>query len=146
MKKLFRIIIIVVGVVIAFGLLIQLVPYGRNHTNPAVVNEPNWDSDSTRALAQRACFDCHSNETTWPWYSNIAPISWMVQHDVDEGRQVLNFSEWPQSGNPRGAGEIPEVISEGEMPPAVFLLMHPDARLSTAEKQQLISGMQKTLQ
>ena len=60
--------------VVALALLIQLVPYGRAHTNPPVVAEPNWDSPQTRELAVRACFDCHSNETTWPWYSNIAPI------------------------------------------------------------------------
>ncbi len=76
-----------------FGLL-QLVPYGRNHTNPPVAAEPAWASAQTRALAVRACFDCHSNETTWPWYSNVAPVSWLIQRDVDEGRRRLNFSEW----------------------------------------------------
>ena len=72
-------------------LVIQLIPYGREHSNPAVVSEPPWDSPATRAFAVTACFDCHSNETEWPWYSNIAPMSWLVQRDVDEGRQHLNF-------------------------------------------------------
>src|SRR6478736_5462202 len=73
---------------------IQLVPYGPSRVNPAVAGEPAWDSPATRALAKQACFDCHSNETEWPAYSSVAPVSWLVQHDVDEGRAVLNFSEW----------------------------------------------------
>src|SRR5690349_11025724 len=61
-------------------LLIQAVPYGRAHTNPPVVSEPHWDSPRTRELAKRACFDCHSNETRWPWYSHVAPMSWVLQN------------------------------------------------------------------
>jgi mono/diheme cytochrome c family protein len=64
----------------------QLVPYGRDHDNPPVAAEPTWDTPTTRELARRACFDCHSNETQWPWYSNIAPLSWLIQRDVEEGR------------------------------------------------------------
>src|SRR5581483_2821093 len=84
----------------ALFLLAQAVPYDRSHTNPPVTAEPRWDSPQTRELAARACFDCHSNLTTWPWYSNVAPISWLVQRDVDGGRSALNFSEWnkPQDG------------------------------------------------
>src|SRR5574340_945670 len=81
-----RVVIVATLVVLAGFLLIQLVPYGRNHTNPPVTGEPRWDSPQTRALAARACFDCHSNETKWRWYSNIAPISWLIQRDVDSGR------------------------------------------------------------
>ena len=73
-----KIILIIIVVAVGGFLLIQLVPFGRDHTNPPVVQEPNWDSPATRELAQRACFDCHSNETVWPWYSNIAPVSWLV--------------------------------------------------------------------
>ena len=76
------------------ALVVQVIPYGRDHTNPPVAAEPLWDSPQTRDLAVRACFDCHSNETEWPWYSNVAPISWLVQRDVEEGREELNFSEW----------------------------------------------------
>lgn len=70
------------GAVLLFALL-QLVPYGRNHTNPPAVSQIAWDSPQTLDLAQRACFDCHSNETKWPWYTNIAPFSWLIQRDVD---------------------------------------------------------------
>ena len=130
--------------IIAAIVIIQLIPIGRNHTNPAVVAEPNWDSSQTRALAARACFDCHSNETVWPWYSNIAPFSWLVQRDVDEGRQVMNFSEW-NSGRRQRTNEIGEVIQEGQMPPAFYLPLHSQARLSAAEKTELIKGLQATL-
>lgn len=140
MKKIFiyAIIVLIVGF-----LALQLFPYGRRHTNPDVVAEPSWDSPHTRQLAERACFDCHSNETSWPWYSNIAPVSWLIQRDVEEGRNVLNFSEW--TGRYHEVDEIPEVISYGAMPPSYFMVMHPNARLTAQEKQELITGMQKTL-
>lgn len=130
------------AVVLVGFLAIQLVPYGRSHTRPPVVAEPQWDSAVTRELAVRACFDCHSNETVWPWYSNIAPVSWLVQRHVNEGRQKLNFSTW-------GRGEqetehIVSVVQRGQMPTGDYLLMHPDARLSAAEQQQLIDGLTKT--
>ena len=142
-----KILFFVIGVVVALALLIQLVPYGRNHTNPPVVQEPNWDSQTTRDLAKRACFDCHSNETVWPWYSNIAPVSWLVQRDTMEGRSKLNFSEWVNGSEQlRETDEIYEVIQEGEMPPPFYLPLHPEANLTEAEKQTLIKGLQNTLQ
>ena len=124
---------------LALFLLIQLVPYGRNHYNPPVIQEPAWPDLETRSIAQRACFDCHSNQVRWPWYSNIAPVSWMVQRDVDKGRKELNFSEWG-----RGEQEIDdmgEVIRKGKMPPRQYLLTHPDARLSTSDQEQLLQGL-----
>ena len=133
------------GSLLAVGLVaIQLVPYGRNHTNPPVQNEPNWSSLETRALAERACFDCHSNETEWPWYSSMAPVSWLVQHDVDEGRRELNFSEWGTNGEGEEGEEMAEAIWEGEMPMPFFLLTHPEARLTDAELDQLAQGLLAT--
>jgi mono/diheme cytochrome c family protein len=131
-----------IGVVVVFALL-QLVPYGHDHSNPAVVAEPQWDSPQTRELAARACFDCHSNETKWPWYSNVAPVSWLIQHDVQDGRRRLNFSEWNRTQ--RAAHEVGEVIGEGEMPPWFYLPLHPSANLTPAEKQALVAGLQQTL-
>lgn len=123
-------------------LAVQLIPYGRNHTNPPVLREPAWDSPDTRSLTKRTCFACHSHETVWPWYSRIAPVSWLVQHDVDEGREELNFSDW-RGGTREGErrGKIGREISEGEMPPFIFRLAHPEARLSGTEKQRLIDGL-----
>ena len=122
--------------------LAQLVPYGRDHTNPPVVAEPAWDHPATRALAVRACFDCHSNQTKWPWYSHVAPMSWLVQSHVDEGRETLNFSAGPD-----GLGEADdaaEEVLEGEMPPRSYTLLHPKARLSTAERDALAAGLSAT--
>ena len=131
--------IAVVG--IAF-LVIQLFPYGRDHTNPPVIDEPGWDSPTTRELAVTACFDCHSNETAWPWYSNIAPISWRLQNHVTEGREVLNFSEW-RTGE-QETDEIVDVVRDGGMPPWDYLLSHAEARLSEADTQTLIDGLGAT--
>jgi hypothetical protein len=119
--------------------IVGLVPYGRNHRNPPVLAEPSWSDPAARSLAVRACYDCHSNETHWPWYSNIAPVSWLVQRDVDKGRQVVNFSEWnrPQ----QEAAESAEAVAEGEMPPAIYLPLHPAARLSATERTLLIRGL-----
>jgi hypothetical protein len=137
------------GCVILAGLvlLLQAVPYGHDHANPPVLAEPNWDSPATRELAQRACFDCHSNETTWPWYSSIAPGSWLIQRDVDEGRRKLNFSEWGASSGRQGRAidELKEIVLEGEMPPAQYLLLHPNANLSTDERSQLVDGILRSI-
>jgi hypothetical protein len=119
---------------------IQFVPYGRNHANPPVAAEPAWSSPEVRALAKRACFDCHSHETAWLWYTNIAPASWLIQRDVDEGRAKLNFSAWGQGE--QEVDDAAEVIQNGEMPPWFYLPLHPDASLSAAEKQALIQGLE----
>ncbi|MDH3729686.1 MAG: heme-binding domain-containing protein [Acidimicrobiia bacterium] len=128
----------------AAGLMvaIQLVPYGRDHSNPAVVSEPDWDSARTRELAAAACFDCHSNEVNWPWYSNIAPISWKIQSGVDSGRDELNYSEYDP--NEEHFAESAESVRDGEMPPGDYLILHPGARLSASEKQELIDGLVAT--
>jgi len=127
----------------AILLAAQLVPYGYNHGNPPIVQEPSWDAPATRLLAKQACFDCHSNETRWPLYSRIAPVSWLIQHDVDEGRGVLNFSEWNRSQEE--AGEAGETVLEREMPPAIYALAHSGARLTDAEREQLARGLMNTL-
>ena len=133
-----------VALALAGFLLIQLVPYGRDHNNPPVTGEPAWDSPATRALAVRACFDCHSNETAYPWYSNVAPVSWLLARHVSEGRHKLNFSTW---GTGRQEAEhFARLIESGEMPSWDYVLMHPEARLTDAEKQQLIAGFKASAQ
>jgi hypothetical protein len=117
--------------------------------NPPVVQEPAWDSPQTRQLAQRACFDCHSNQTRWLWYDRLPVGSWLAALDTFRGRRHLNFSEWglnpPGSERNRGANEIVRVIQDGSMPPNLYTLMHPDANLTPAEKQQLIAGLLASL-
>ena len=128
---------------VAVALAIQVVPYGRNHANPPVMREPAWDSPATRQLAKRACFDCHSNETEWPAYASVAPVSWLVQHDVTEGRGVLNFSEWHRTQE--GAKEASEEVLEREMPPAIYRFAHAHARLTAVEIERLANGLVKTM-
>lgn len=133
------------AVVLAIGLgLVQLVPYGRDHTNPAVTREVRWDSARTRELAVGACYDCHSNVTEWPWYSSVAPVSWLVYSDVQEGREKLNFSEWDRPQGEEG-DEVAEVVREGSMPPLQYKPLHPAGRLSDAERDELARGIEQTL-
>lgn len=128
---------------VATAVVIQPVPYGRSHSNPAVTAEPEWDSPRTRELTVRACYDCHSNEVDWPWYSNVAPVSWAVTMHVDEGRDKLNFSEWDRPQ--READEAAGTVEEGSMPPPYFTrFANGDARLTDAEKQELIRGLEAT--
>jgi heme-binding protein len=136
---------VVIGA-IGLLLLIQLIPIWLLQTNPTGQAEPLWDSSRTRALAQRSCFDCHSNATVWPLYSRIAPVSWLVTRDVLGGRQALNFSQWRAgSRSGEGGGDVSEVIQSGSMPPTEYLWLHPRAALSDAEKQALIQGLQRSL-
>lgn len=124
---------------LALLVLIQAVPYGWSHDNPPGRKEPAWSSPRVRELAQRACFDCHSNETKWPWYSHVAPLRWLVHNDVEEGREHLNFSEWDRPQ--RHAQDAAEELEEGAMPPSTYLLTHGEAKLSDAEKAELIAGL-----
>lgn len=130
-------------VAIIILLLIQLIPYGRNHTNPPVTGEPKWDSPRTSELFMRACGNCHSNKTKWPWYSGIAPASWLIQSDVDEARKNLNVSEWGRKEKNKGVDAANE-IRDGEMPPFFYLPAHPEAWLTAAEKDELIRGLTAT--
>lgn len=128
---------ILVGLVVLFGAM-QLVRPEK--TNPPVTGEIET-SPEVKALLKRACYDCHSNETTWPWYSNVAPISWVVAHHVDEGREELNFSAWSSYEPKRQAHkleEAEEVIASGDMPLPGYAPMHPEAKLTDAEKQTLL--------
>ena len=140
LKKISWIAAIAIGSALVFA---QLVPYGRSHTNPPVTAEPVWSSPATRALAQRACFDCHSNETRWPWYSHVAPSSWLLQNHVDEGRRTLNFSEFATAFEE--AHEAGQSVRDRSMPPRSYLLLHPEARLTVAEREQLARGLDASI-
>ena len=129
-------------VVLAVLVVMQAVPYGA-HTNPSVRVEPSWDSQRTRRLAGRVCFDCHSNETVWPWVSHIAPLSWLIQRDVDQGRRVVNFSEWDRR-QPEALGSATAVRS-GQMPPWRYGWLRPARSLSAAEREELLRGLDATL-
>jgi len=128
---------------LGFFVAIQLIPFDKDHSNPAVVAEPRWDSPRTKELFDRACADCHSHQTEWPFYSHIAPFSWLIQYDVDEGREHFNVSMWGVQEENEGK-EAAHEVREGEMPPWFYLPTHPQANLNKQEKAELIRGLVRT--
>ena len=121
-------------------LAMQLVPVARTGT-PDAVQQMEAPAQVAEAL-RLACYDCHSQATVWPWYSRIAPISWLVVHDVVEGREHLDFSAWQTLGPRRKAkllGEIAKDVEEGEMPPELYRLAHPEARLDEATRHAIVT-------
>jgi mono/diheme cytochrome c family protein len=130
------------GVLALLFALVQLLPVAAARSNPPVVAEPAWDSPRTRELFFRACADCHSNQTRWPWYSRIAPASWLVASDVAEGRRELNVSEWQRPQ--QHAHESAEEVREGKMPLRLYLAAHPEARFDEATQRELIAGLEAT--
>lgn len=133
----------ILAAVAVIAVAIQFIPYGKDHTNPPIISEPTWDSPRTKELFNNACANCHSNQTTYSWYSNVAPVSWLLASDIEEGREHFNVSAWGAQKKNEGKDAAKEV-REGEMPPWFYLPTHPEAKLSDAEKQELISGLEKT--
>ena len=129
---------IVLGGLGVLGVL-QLVPYGWWHDNPPVRQDAPWPDAATAELARVACYDCHSNETEWPFYSYVAPMSWLVRRDVELGREALNFSDWEDDASE--ADDAAESLLDGSMPPRQYELAHPDARLSDEEVEQLAAAL-----
>jgi len=131
------------ALVVLFALL-QLTNPPR--TNPPVA--PGRDLMATNApppqiaaLLHSACYDCHSCETRWPWYSHVAPVSWLVANDVTHGRERLNFSDWPRALPERAAKRLERISEEvdyKDMPPAKYTMLHPEARLTVDQREQLI--------
>ena len=121
---------------------IQLIPYGRGYNTPPVKAEPKWDSPKTRELFFRACGDCHSNKIAWPWYGYIAPISWFIQHDIDKGRAAFNVSEWGRIESQ--SDDAVKTVQNSSMPPLVYTITHPSAKLSASDKQAFIQGLVAT--
>jgi hypothetical protein len=112
-------------------------------SNPPVTATIAWDSPETEQLVRTACFDCHSNETVWPWYSYVAPVSWLVARDVNNGREGLNFSE-PQDWTPEYLQHIIDMTADGEMPLTKYIWLHPAANLTDEQRAQLIAGIEAT--
>jgi hypothetical protein len=140
MKKILKLLIIVFAVLVV---LIQLYRPERfttaEVTGNHITKKLNVPPDVEKIL-KRSCFDCHSNHTTWPWYSNVAPMSWLVINDVNRGRGKMNFSEWGKMSSSKQEiklDKICEEITDGEMPLKQYLLIHRDAELSQADKDLL---------
>lgn len=129
---------VLLGIVVVL-LAIQFVPVDRS--NPPVEAEVPAPAN-VHAILRRACYDCHSHETAWPWYSKVAPFSWLVASDVHEGREELNFSTWNRytaKQQMKKLRESWEEVAEGEMPPWFYLPVHRDAVLSAEDRKLLRS-------
>ena len=117
----------------------QFVPVER--TNPAVESDVPVAAE-LKAILRRACYDCHSNETRWLWYSRIAPVSFLIANDVKEGRREVNFSVWNQYTENRRARKLKEIVEQLEgnkMPQWYYVLVHPEAKLSAGDKEMIIN-------
>jgi len=123
---------------VAAFLLVQLIPYERS--NPK--SDPSLEIEAPpeiMAIFKRSCYDCHSNETRWPWYSAVAPAKWFVVRDVNVGRQWLNFSEWKSYDEKRRA-KLKEMIFIAvglAMPLGTYVKLHPEAALSDEERDAI---------
>ncbi|MEO7192985.1 MAG: heme-binding domain-containing protein [Vicinamibacterales bacterium] len=126
--------------ILAGGLvLVQFIRADRSNPPPEIEMPA---PPEVQTILRRSCYDCHSNQTRWPWYSNVAPVSWVVARDVHQGRQHLNLSTWNRLSlekQPRAIREIWEQVAEGEMPMSLYLPLHPDARLSADDKATLLA-------
>lgn len=128
--------------VVVLLIVIQFIPYGKDHTNPTPTNKVNWDSPKTKALFTKACADCHSFNTKWPSYSNYAPASWLIMADIQEGREHFNVSTGVSR---KKLHDAVEEIKEGDMPPFQYtLIAHKDAKLTDKEKLDLMNGLKRT--
>lgn len=118
-------------------LAIQFVPVETS--NPPVESDAGASAPAL-AILRKACYDCHSHETRWPWYSRIAPFSWLVADHVNEGRKELNFSRWGSLSAEKRAHKLEECaeqLAKGEMPPKSYLWLHQEARLNDADRLTL---------
>lgn len=137
-KKITLILLIVI-------VLIQLIRIDK--TNDPVNKETDLititHADSEIAgILKTSCYDCHSDEVTYPWYTNIAPVSWWIKHHINEGREHLNFSKWGTYSTKKAdhkLEECVEMINEDEMPMGSYTIMHSDAKLSIVQKEKLIA-------
>lgn len=129
------------GALSVIFLALQLVPYGWTKTNPPVTQDAPWPSAEAEAIARTSCYGCHSNETDWPVYSYVAPMSWLVRRDVEGGRHELNFSEWDRDDGE--ADDAAESIEEGSMPLANYTRIHRDARLTDGERATLVAALEQ---
>jgi Haem-binding domain len=137
-----RVLLVGVGVVAAVFVAIQLVPYGWTKSNPELTSPAPWPNEEAESIARTSCYACHSNETEWPAYSYVAPMSWLVRNDVDGGRSELNFSEWDED-SADAAEDAEDEIVEGRMPLPNYRRIHRDAQLTDEEAAVLIDALEQ---
>lgn len=127
--------------VLAAAALSLIHPWGNLHTEGSPVMANTNAPDEIRTVLAQKCGDCHSNNTRWPLYSKIAPTSWLVEHDVHEGREHLNLSSWQQYAIDSRIdllGKMSTQLRQGKMPLKQYLLLHPEARLSESERKLIV--------
>jgi hypothetical protein len=141
MRSIVRPVAVALGAAAAAFAVLQLIPYGPKRLPPIGSAQVAWADEQTHDLASRACLDCHGGETRWPWYTSIAPGSWIAANHVAEGRAMFDVSA-PNPGEE--AYEAGESVREGEMPPWYYVFLHPEARLTLEEKRALAMGLDAT--
>jgi len=136
--------------VVAVLILIQFIKPSR--TNPAVVPSRSLEAHvdvppEVQAVLKRSCYDCHSSSTVWPWYSQVAPVSWYVAHDVNAGRRHVNFQNWEAQVNEQEGKEhlglICKLVREGDMPPVEYRFIHRQTPVSPEETSAICAWSQK---
>jgi uncharacterized membrane protein YgcG len=125
------------AVLVGLFLVIQLVPYGWWHEHPPIVKDAPWPDAESRRIARESCYSCHSNETDWPLYSYVAPMSWLVRSDVERAREQLNFSDWSS----HDANDAADMVLQGAMPPSRYTRIHGDATLTATEQDTLLAAL-----
>ena len=128
------------AVCLGLAVAIQLVPYGWRHPNPPVTSDAPWPDAASERIARESCYSCHSNETDWPAYSYVAPMSWLVRNDVERGRDELNFSTWDRDDGE--ADDAAEAIVDGAMPPGRYTAIHREASLTDEEAERLVAALE----
>jgi len=136
-----------IGALVLVAALAVAQAFRIEKTNPPVQSDIRADA-SVKHILKRSCYDCHSNETVWPWYSNVAPVSWLIADDVNGGRKKVNFSEWgnyPGGTQKRKLEEIGEEVAEGNMPLPIYTIMHRNASLSQEERSHIKNWTQEAV-
>ncbi len=148
MSRRLQIVLGVAMLIVAAFVSLQLIPSEkispdyRFPGNPPVNQQFQWDSPQTEQLAHSACYDCHSNETRYPWYAHVAPVSWLINDDVNFARDALNFSTWSKSDI--DLQDMIDQIQDGAMPKPIYLPFHAEANLTAEQKAQFIAGLRAT--
>jgi hypothetical protein len=125
-------------------LLLQLWPTNTN--NPPIVSTPEWSDEQSQQLVERACYDCHSHETDWPWYTNVVPAYFLLTNDVTRGREVLNFSRWEETCCTEAQIEKMAItVTKNHMPLPYYVVLHPESRLTDLERGQIVYGLMETM-
>ncbi len=141
MKKIIKIAaVLIIAALIAIQFINRPDKSTTSEITPAHITKVMNVPSNVESILKRSCYDCHSDHTVWPWYSNIAPVSWLVSDDVVKGRKKMNFSQWskiPASKREARLNEICEEIKSDEMPMPPYLIMHSDAKLTQADKDIL---------